>query len=59
MIVAPAVFFDGEVAKDHAVNVTVEGAGLRIEGSGVAVQHWPFGELEAVERRIPGRPPFA
>lgn len=51
-----ALFFDGQTAADHHVQLQMQAGGLSFEGDGVVQQFWPFGALAAIERRAAGAP---
>ncbi|MGQ0484257.1 MAG: M48 family metallopeptidase [Hyphomicrobiales bacterium] len=51
-----ASYFDGEIAAERAVSVTMTGDGINLEGPGFAPQSWDFSSLVAIEPPYPGRP---
>lgn len=51
-----ATYFDGEIAADRAVTVTMTGDGINLAGSDFAPQSWVFSSLIAIEPPHPGRP---
>jgi Zn-dependent protease with chaperone function len=54
---AKAVFFDGETATSHQVEVTGNGEGLTITGSTIGpARHWRYSELRTTEPPRSGEP---
>jgi predicted Zn-dependent protease len=51
-----ATYFDGEIAADRAVTVTMTSDGINLLGTDVAPQSWAFSKLVAIEQPHPGRP---
>lgn len=50
-----AIYFDGEVAAERGVTVTMAGEGIDFSGPEVAPQSWAFSTLVAIEPPQPGR----
>jgi len=51
-----AIYFDGEVAADRRVVLSLAPDGLRIVGEDIAEQHWPLTSLTAIGRYHAGHP---
>ncbi len=50
------VYFDGETAGDHVVQVAIAGEGLAISGQTLTACHWPFDGLALAQPRQEGAP---
>jgi Zn-dependent protease with chaperone function len=50
-----ARFFDGEIAAEHQVNVTLAGSALIFEGPAVSRRSWPLAGLKPVNGRMAGQ----
>jgi beta-barrel assembly-enhancing protease len=51
-----AVYFDGEIARDHAVTVQRVGSNLEFQGDDTAVTTWSIAGLHPIDPPTPGQP---
>jgi beta-barrel assembly-enhancing protease len=51
-----AVYFDGEIARDHAVSVSRVGSDLEFSGEGVPVTRWAIAGLHPIDPPSSGQP---
>jgi beta-barrel assembly-enhancing protease len=51
-----AVYFDGEIARDHAVTVARVGSNLEFSGDGVAATSWSISGLHPIDPPTEGQP---
>jgi beta-barrel assembly-enhancing protease len=52
----PAVFFDGQSARDHEVTVKLENRELVISGATIVTKHWPLFRMHPIDPPTPGTP---
>lgn len=51
-----AVYFDGEIARDHAVSLRRDGSSLEFQGHGVPLTTWSISGLHPIDPPTPGQP---
>ncbi len=51
-----AVYFDGEIARDHAVTVQRVGSNLQFQGSDTPLSTWSIAGLHPIDPPTPGQP---